>query len=347
MDQLLYRTARVNLERSMHLRPDERFLLVHDGSVSAGIIDTFVAAALSLDAEVTTLRYKPYRHVSMREFGLFAAASLEDDPQRLPETAAGAMAACDATLILNADLELLFDRRFLNLAETGPRITWAPYLDTDSLLRLLPSNAEEVDELYRTSTAVGDAVAAASTVVLEGDNGTSLRMRIGGQRINWSTGVHEAGKGYGGLEIWPGGQISTVPDAGTANGTLVIDRSVNAPEFKEVLDPIIFHVQEGQFTGIEGGVEADRLRRFLDRLDHPAVTNLTELGIGTNARCMAAGYVGPAEDTHTLGCISMALGADIHLGGMTRAPVHLDMTARHLSLALDGTTIVDDGRIAV
>jgi hypothetical protein len=347
MDQLLYRTARVNLERCMHLRPNDRFLLICDGSIDASLLDSFVAAALSLDADVSTMRYEPHRYVSMREFGLFAAASLEDDPRRVPTTVLGALAACDAALILNADLELLFDGGFLDLAKSGPRIAWAPYLDADSLLRLLPADESEVDELYRTSTAVGEAVAAASEITLEGDNGTALRMRIGDHRINWSTGVHEQGKGYGGLEIWPGGQISTVPDAGTASGTLVIDRSVNAPEFKEVLDPIIFQVDGGQVQSVEGGVEADRLRRFLERLHHPGVTNLTELGVGTNARCMAAGYAGPAEDTHTLGCVSMALGADVHLGGSTRAPVHLDMTVRHVSLHLDGRTLVDDGVLQV
>lgn len=347
MDPLLYRTITVNLQHCMHLAPGERFVLLHDHSVDRGVIDAVTAAALHLDAQVSTVCYVPHRAVSMREFGLFAAASLEEDPRRVPEPALGALARSDAALILNADLELLFDAAFLELARSGPRMAWAPYLDAETLLRLLPATADEVDELYRTSTAAGRAIAAGTQVELTGSNGTQLRMQIGAHRLNWSTGVHEPGKGYGGLEIWPGGQISTVPDLGTVTGTLVMDRSVNAPEFKELLDPIVFEVADGRVTSIDGGVEADRLRRFLDQLDHPNVTNLTELGVGTNARCMAAGYAGPAEDTHTLGCVSMALGADNHLGGTTRAPVHLDMTARRLSLSIDGATLVDDGVLTV
>ncbi|MFC7277761.1 hypothetical protein ACFQS1_27555 [Paractinoplanes rhizophilus] len=330
----------------MHVGADDRVLIVHDDTAAPDTVDAFVAATGGLGAEVTVLRYAPRTFVSMREFGRFAEASVWADDRHAPETLLAALGAADVGLILNADLRLLFDPRFLATL-SGTRIGWIPYLDADNIQRLLPSSADEVAELHQASTVVGEAMAATTEVTIGDANGTDLRMRIGAHRINWSTGVHMQGRGIGGVQIWPGGQISTAPDIGSVSGRLVIDRSVNAPEYKELLDPIGFTVVDGLVTDIDGGVEAERMRRYLSSLDHPGAYHLTELGIGTNARCVAAGYAGPCEDTHTWGALSMALGADVHLGGVTRAPCHVDMTARSATVAFDGKTVVDEGRLVV
>jgi hypothetical protein len=330
----------------MHVGADDHVLIVHDDTAAPATVDAFVAAAGGLGAEVTVLRYLPRTFVSMREFGRFAEASVWADDRHAPETVVAALGAADVGVILNADLRLLFDPRFLATL-SGTRIAWIPYLDADNIQRLLPSSADEVAELHRISSVVSEAMAATTEVTVGDANGTDLRMRIGAHRINWSTGVHVQGKGIGGVEIWPGGQISTAPDAASVNGRLVIDRSVNAPEYKELLDPIGFTVVDGRVTDIDGGTEAERMKRYLASLDHPDVYHLTELGIGTNARCVAAGYAGPCEDTHTLGALSMALGADVHLGGVTRAPCHVDMTVRAATVAFDGKTVVDEGRMVI
>lgn len=95
-------------------------------------------------------------------------------------------------------------------------------------------------------------------------------------------------------------------------------------------------------------MEAKRVGRFLASLDDDGEAyHLTELGVGTNKRCKLTGVAGPAEDTHTLGCVSLALGADIHLGGETRSACHLDMTMRSATLKLDGQLIVERGRLVV
>jgi 2,5-dihydroxypyridine 5,6-dioxygenase len=139
-----------------------------------------------------------------------------------------------------------------------------------------------------------------------------------------------------------------MPNARTANGYVVIDRSVNAPEFRELSDPIGFRVEDGYVTEIHGGVEARRMERFLARLDDEGEAyHLTELGVGTNKLCQVAGLAGPAEDTHTRGCVSLALGADVHLGGETIGACHLDMTMRFATLMLDEQLIVEEGRLVV
>jgi 2,5-dihydroxypyridine 5,6-dioxygenase len=258
------------------------------------------------------------------------------------------MEVADIVIILNSDMEILFDKRFLALLKGQRKMAWGPYLDEDSFLRLLPETAEEAMQLHELTNRIGSTVAESKEAVVQSEAGTNIRMQIGKYRINWGTGVFQPGKGYGGLEIWPGGQISTMPNPRTANGVVVIDRSVNAPEFRELLDPIRFTVENGYVTKIEGGVEAWRMEQFLASLDDGGEAyHLTELGIGTNKRCKVAGVMGPAEDTHTWGCVSLAVGADVHLGGETLGGCHLDMTMRSATLRLDGQTVVAKGRLVL
>jgi 2,5-dihydroxypyridine 5,6-dioxygenase len=345
MNQLLFRNARLCLDACMHLQPGEEVLVLCDDTAEPELVQAYAAAAAAAGGEPAVMSYRPTRFVSMHVFGHFAAASLSDDVDRLPRAALEALRAADVAIIINGDLEPLFDRRFLEVVRGDTRVGWLPYLDADTALRLLPASAEEIRELHATTTRVGEAIAGEHDVTVTSTAGTDLRLRIGEHRVNWSSGVHEEGKGYGGLEIWPSGQISTVPNQATAEGTLVIDRSITVPEFKELLDPIIFTVEAGRVAKVEGGVEAARLQAFLEDCAHPDVFNLTELGVGTNSRCTAAGRAGPAEDTHTKGCVSFALGADVHLGGTVRAPIHLDMTMRQASLTVDGRSLVECGRL--
>lgn len=345
MNQLLFDRALVAVRDCLGVKSDQEVLVVEDGTLSPGITAAFVYSAKAVGARTMTFNYQPRHFISMREFGLFGGASLGRHDFRLPRSLVEAMAASDVVIILNSDMEILFDQDFLALLKGDRRLAWVPYITEDSLVRLLPETAQEAMELHETTARIGDMFAQAKEAVVQSDAGTDIHMKIGDYRINWGTGVFQAGKGYGGLEIWPGGQISTMPNARTANGYVVIDRSVNVPEFKELSDPIRFTVENGYVTKIEGGVEAKRMERFLASLDDGGEAyHLTELGVGTNKLCKMAGVAGPGEDTHTWGCVSLALGADVHLGGETRGGCHLDMTMRWASLKLDGRPVVTRGR---
>lgn len=348
MNLLLLQRAMVAVRDCLGVEPGQEVLVVEDGTLSPRMTAAFVYGAKAIGANIMTFNYQPRHFISMREFGLFAGASLGRHDFSLPQPLLRAMEASDIVIILNSDMEMLFDEDFLSLLKGDRKMAWIPYIDEDSLLRLFPESAQEAMELHEITARAGNVFARSKEAVIRSDAGTNIRMNIGGYRINWGTGVFQADKGYGGLEIWPGGQISTMPNAHTAHGYLVIDRSVNAPEFRELLDPIKFTVENGYVTKIEGGIEARRMERFLANLDDDGEAyHLTELGVGTNKRCKVAGVAGPAEDTHTLGCVSLALGADVHLGGETRGACHLDMTMRSATLKLDDEVVVERGHLVL
>jgi 2,5-dihydroxypyridine 5,6-dioxygenase len=332
----------------LRVESGQEVLVVEDGTLGHSLTEAFVFSAKALGTNTMVFNYQPRHFLSMREFGLFAGASLGRHSFALPRSLLRAMDACDVVIILNSDMEMLFDRDFLALLKGDRKIAWIPYLDEDSFVRLLPETVQEAMELHEITTAVGKVFARSKEVVVRSEAGTDIRLEIGDYRINWGTGVFDASKGYGGLEILPGGQISTMPNPRSARGCVVIDRSVSAPEFRELLDPIRFTVENGYVNGVEGGVEARRMEQFLASLDdNGEAYHLTELGVGTNKRCKVAGVAGPTEDTHTWGCVSLALGADVHLGGETAGACHLDMTMRSATLILDGRVVVEEGRLVL
>ena len=75
--------------------------------------------------------------------------------------------------------------------------------------------------------------------------------------------------------------------------------------------------------------------------------HITEVGLGTNKRCIQCGVAAPAEDTHGAGSVTFALGCDVHLGGSTKGPAHIDCTTHMGNFQVNGIDIVKDGKIAV
>lgn len=346
LNQALFDRALFSLRELLAVTAAERFLVVEDGTLSARLVDAYVAAGRAVGAETVLAAYRSRNAISSREYGVFARASLYDDRALAPEALKGAMSASDVIVFLTSDLEVLFDESFRAIVRGPRRCAWHSYTEEDAFLRLMCESVEEADALQVFTTQVGDVIGRTREVVVESELGTSLRLRIGEHKVNVGTWYGPAGRGEAGVMFWPPGQVSTVPNAGTAEGTLVIDRSVAAPEFRPLLEPIRFEVEQGYVVSVDGGREGRLMARFLEGLDDREAYHLTELGMGTNPRCRLTG-VAPHEDTHTLGCVSFALGADNHQGGTTKAGCHTDMTMSAATLVVDGTILVREGAFQV
>jgi 2,5-dihydroxypyridine 5,6-dioxygenase len=333
------------LEHCLKVSKGEDVLILHDETIQEGLRDLMSYAAAALGANPQSLGYVPARRLVMKEFGQFAGAWRFGEPAA--KTVIGALREADSVVLLGSDLDILFSEGLRSALRTGKRMLGLPYLTTEEMFfRLLPDTVEEVQALQRVSKTYFNLLDKAKEARITSEKGTDIRMELGRYRTNCSSGVVEKGVGFvGGLEILPAGQVTRVPNPGTANGTVVIDRSMGAHEYSPLREPFTVRVEKGFVTEIEGGVEADRLRRFLAGLEDPNLFNLTELGIGVNPRCKFAGEAAPAEDTHTEGCVSVALGCDVHLGGEVKAKAHMDSTSFFPTLDMDGKVVVEKGRL--
>lgn len=344
--KLMYRAAAVVIGTCLELDAGAELLVVSDDICGPSVGDAITLAANAEGVSVLELRVAPTEYLPMREFGCFAEASLAGPRKVLPTAALEAARHTDGVALLTSDLNLLFDSDFRSLVQSSSvRFVWLPYIDAERFVRLVPSSPTEARRLASETAMVGRIVREGGRVQVASTRGTDLEFTLDAYTTNVSTGIPGAESGYGGLELIPGGQVARVPDPGSVSGRLVLDGSVNAPEYEQVDEPISLDVREGTVASIEGGVVADKLRRFLRAVDLDGEAyNLTEFGLGTNPSCRQTAQAGPAEDTHQRGCVSFAVGADVHLGGITKAACHVDMTVREATVTIDGRVVVEDGQ---
>lgn len=298
-------------------QPGDQVLLVSDESLSPDMITAFRAAVVQAGATDHLITYEPFHRWSPQEYCRFAGASLQAEQLKLPATLMGALEGTDAMLLLNSDLEFFFIPAFKELAQRK-RIVSLAYLTVEGALRMLPSSVQEVESI-RQGVEVGEkALGSARSARITSPQGTDITFALG----QYSAMVHSGVVGYGFVPLLPAGQVLCVPDDGSAHGRFVIDRTISAHDYKVVEEPITFHVEEGNVVRIEGGLEAQRLQSWLEELKDPEMYHVTELAFGTNPRCRFSGVAPPAEDTHTWGTVSLALGCDVHFRGPVKASAH-------------------------
>lgn len=330
------------LRDHMVLRKGERLVLVWDETVSTELYHALRAAGSFLGAEVTTVIYEPVAYRPINEYGLFAGRSLKEEI-RLPRSVSASLKSTDTFVLLCSDTELLFSPDLPEILGTGARGLFIPYLDAFNANRMLFRNTEEVQDQANLINAVASLIEGDRMIHVSSEEGTDLRLKLGDYDFLRRTGIVSPGQ----MLFLPAGNVARVPNEGTANGTLVIDRTVCANDYKELKEQIILTVVDGMVTEVSGDTEAKLLRNFLESLDDERAFHLTEMAIGTNPRCKFSGIGAPSEDTHVWGTVSFALGCDVHIGGVTRGPAHVDMTMRFPTLTSDGATIVEDGRLVV
>jgi leucyl aminopeptidase (aminopeptidase T) len=76
-----------------------------------------------------------------------------------------------------------------------------------------------------------------------------------------------------------------------------------------------------------------------------AARNVAEFGIGTNPNAVLSGNI--LEDEKILGTIHVAFGSNNTFGGRVSAGVHLDAVVMNPTVYIDGSLILDKGRLVV
>lgn len=144
-------------------------------------------------------------------------------------------------------------------------------------------------------------------------------------------------------DFFPGAQVSVAVVEDTFNGTIVVDASDSVQGL--VHNPYTLTVRNGVITAIEGGREAEVVRRWLEGLNDEKVYRHSHMSLGMNPQAGISGNL--IEDERMLGALDFGWGYQYpDLGGTTGfCPYHWDVMLATPSIYLDGKPMSELGKL--
>ena len=231
------------------------------------------------------------------------------------------------------------------ILDGGARIVMVSNEHPEILERLIP------DPALKPKVEQGAAMlAGASQMSVTSAAGTDLTIDVSEAPAAGSWGCTD---GPGTIAHWPGGLCLCFPAAGTVNGTLVLDTGDVNLTFKRYLEsPVRMSVDDDYITDIAGdGLDAALTASYLEAWDDPDAYAVSHVGWGMNpaARWDALTMYDRTQLNGTelrafAGNFLYSTGANETAGRHTLG--HFDLPMRNCTVALDGTTVVSEGRVA-
>lgn len=315
----LARGARILVETCAGVRTGERLLIVTDIGRPFAVAEALALAGENVGAVVSTIIMKPV-----------------PTGQEPPEPVRGAMVSADVILApvtgslfhTEAAREaIVAGARLLSLTEISEEL-----LISGAILADFEAQGPVVE-------AVRVMLSEADTVHVTAPSGTDIIMSLAGREAMKATSLaREPGVRTAAPDI----EAFIAPVEGTAEGVIVVDGS--ASNIGLVRAPIRMEVSGGQVVKISGGVQAREVEMSLANAGHKGAYVIAELGIGLNPAALVRGHI--IEDEGAYGTAHVGLGSNVNfVGGRNWAPIHFDYVFLEPTITLDGSVIMEGGRL--
>ncbi len=226
----------------------------------------------------------------------------------------------------------------------GTRLIKVSNEHPDALERLLPDPALEAKVKLGMKKLRG-----AKTMHVTSTAGSDLRINTEGAPVG---GVWGYAAKPGQIAHWPGGLCLCFPKAGTVAGTLVLAPGDANLTFKRYVErPITLRIADDYVIAIEGdGLDAELMRSYIAAWGERDAYAVSHVGWGMNpsARWEALAFYDKADTNGTelrafAGNFLYSTGANETAGRHTLG--HFDLPMRNCTIALDGETIVEEGKL--
>ena len=263
----------------------------------------------------------------------------------LQELAPVVNALASSVLVVDLTVEgLLHAVELPAILSGGARVLMISNEHPEALERLLP------DETLEPKVRAGmRLLKSAKAMRVTSSAGTDLTIKLEGARPG---GVWGYTSKAGTVAHWPGGLCLAFPAAGSVNGKLVLAPGDVNLTFKRYLrDSIALTVDNDYVTRIEGeGVDADMMRGYFEAWGDRDAYGVSHVGWGMNpkARWDAMSFYDGRDFNGTelrafAGNFLYSTGANEVAGRYTLG--HFDLPLRRCTIALDGKTIVEQGKL--
>ena len=170
-------------------------------------------------------------------------------------------------------------------------------------------------------------------------NGTDLSFSIENRRVGIEVGTLEdcftTGKECD-VEI-PAGEVYVAPLESSACGRLVADEVRDFGVRRLEMD-----FENGRIVGLRAEKGEAEFRNFLENAKG-SKDRIAEFGVGINHGMKPIGL--RICDEKALGTVHVAIGNNVHLGGVNRASIHIDFNLYNPTVKADNSLVMKDGLI--
>jgi len=169
--------------------------------------------------------------------------------------------------------------------------------------------------------------------------GTDLTFSIDKRHIGVEVGTLEdcfsSGKECG-VEV-PGGEVYVAPIETSANGVLAVE------EFRDYkIKNLRLRFSGGKIISFNAEKGKSVFGDLLDKAEGDK-DRIAEFGIGINYGMKLTGY--RIYDEKALGTVHIAIGSNVHLGGINKASIHWDFVLYNPSIEADNMPIMEKGKL--
>ena len=250
-----------------------------------------------------------------------------------------------ASLVADLTVEgLLHAPQMPDILASGARVMMISNEHPDALERLVPEEAMRDTVRNAVSLCRGTKEMRVTSPA-----GTDLTVDF---RDAITAGVWGWTDRPGTVAHWPGGVVVSFPQAGTVNGTLVLDAGDVNLTFKRYLEhPITLILKDDYVTSIEGGgTDGELMRRYLAAWGEREAYATSHVGWGLNpkARYEALTMYDQRDTNGTeircfAGNFLYSTGANEFAKRYTKG--HFDIPVRGCTIIMDGVPVVIDGDV--
>lgn len=301
---------------SLAVKPGELVAIAADHNSDPAVVDALLAAVAAAGAEGTLLVQPARSRAGEPANRIIANALFGADVIIAPTSTA---------LSFTPELKQALDKGARAIVMTG--VTRAELV--------AGAGIADYEEVYRITKPLADAITAGKVMRVTSKLGTDLTTSIEG--VKCGVGASFA-REPGQISSYPSGEAWSAPVTGSGQGVMVADGS--AHELGFLREPIKVYFKDGRAVKIEGGEQADQLRRMIDGVENG--DNLGEVSIGTNPSARFIGNI--TEDKKQAGTVHFALGNSV-VGGTVKSPIHVDLLLLTPTVEVDGEILVQDGKI--
>lgn len=255
-----------------------------------------------------------------------------------------AMAALkESDLVIDLML-LLFSPEQHEILGTGTKILLAVE-PPEVLMRLIPSEEDK-----RRVQQAGELLQRARTMHVSSKAGTDVHFELGDYPAVLEYGFVDA---PGRWDHWPSGFPLTWPNEASARGRVVLDRGdILLPMKSYVQQPVELTIERGYVTRIQGGLDADLLKDYMESFNDREGYAISHIGWGVQSRARWS-TLGLYDREQTIGMDARAfagnflisMGPNTEVGGSRNTACHIDIPMRGCTVRLDGDVVVCDGQL--